>query len=138
MKAQLVHVDAMRFRARADGGHEILFDGGDAASRNGPSPMQGVLLAAMACTASDVVMVLRKERVPFTSLQIDAEAERAKDPPRVFTKIRLHYRVRGDGIRDSAVKRAIDLSSERYCSVGVMLRRGGVEFVNTHEILPME
>lgn len=138
MKAYLVHVDATRFRAKAHGGHEILFDGGDAESRSGPSPMQGVLLAAMACTASDVVMILRKERVPFTSLEIDAEAERAKDSPRVFTKIRLHYRVRGSGISEKSVKRAIDLSSEKYCSVGVMLRRGGVEFVNTHEILPME
>jgi len=138
MKAHLVHVDGMRFRAEADGGHEILFDGGEAESRRGPSPMQGVLLAAMACTASDVVLILRKERVPFTSLEIDADAERAKDPPRVFTKIRLHYRVGGTGIAEGAVKRAIDLSSEKYCSVGLMLRRGGVEFVNTHEILPME
>jgi len=138
MKAQLVHVDAMRFRAKADGSQEILFDAGDPESRRGPSPMQGVLLAAMACTASDVVDILRKERVPFTSLEIDAEAERSTEHPKVFTKIRLHYRVRGKGIKETAVKRAIDLSSERYCSVGVMLRRGGVAFVNTHEILPME
>jgi putative redox protein len=137
MKAHLVHVDGMRFRAEAEKGHEILFDGGEAESRRGPSPMQGVLLAAMACTASDVVLILRKERVPFTSLEIDADAERAKDPPRVFTKIRLHYRVRGTGIAEAAVKRAIDLSSAKYCTVGLMLRRGGVEFVNTHEILPM-
>jgi len=138
MKAHLVHEDAMRFRAAADEGHEILFDGGDANSRRGPSPMQSILLAAMACTASDVVLILRKERVPFTSLEIEAKAERARDPPRVFTKIRLHYRVRGTGVPEAAVTRAIDLSSEKYCSVGVMLRRGGVEFVNTHEILPME
>ncbi|HYU05577.1 MAG TPA: OsmC family protein [Thermoplasmata archaeon] len=136
MKAHLEHDDGMRFRASADGGPEILFDAGDAATRRGPSPMQGALLAAMACTASDVVEILRKERVAFTSLEIEAEAERAKNPPRAFTKIHLHYRVRGDGIRESAVTRAIDLSSEKYCSVGVMLRRGGVEFVNTHEILP--
>ena len=136
MKAHLEHDEGMRFRGIADGGAEILFDAGDAATRRGPSPMQGALLAAMACTASDVVEILRKERVAFTSLEIEAEAKRAKDPPRVFTKIHLHYRIRGDGIRESAVTRAIDLSSEKYCSVGVMLRRGGVEFVNTHEILP--
>jgi len=84
------------------------------------------------------VSILRKERVPFRGLDIEAEAERAKDVPRVFTKIHFHYRVRGDNIQEAAVKRAIDLSSEKYCSVGIMLRRGGVEFVNTHEILPME
>jgi len=135
-KAHLEHEDDMRFRASADGGAEIRFDAGEAATRRGPSPMQGALLSAMACTASDVVDILRKERVAFTSLEIEADAERAKDPPRVFTKIHLHYRIRGNGIRESAVARAIELSSEKYCSVGVMLRRGGVEFVNTHEILP--
>ena len=138
MKAHLVHVEGMRFRAKTDDGHEILFDGGEAESRGGPSPVQATLLATMACTASDVVSILRKERVPFRALDIEAEAERAKDVPRVFTKIHFHYRVRGDNIQEAAVKRAIDLSSEKYCSVGIMLRRGGVEFVNTHEILPME
>jgi len=128
----------MRFRAQANGTPEILFDAGEPASRRGPSPMQATLLATMACTASDVVLILRKERVPFTALEIEADAERAKEDPRVFTKIRLHYRVRGTNVKESAVKRAIDLSSEKYCSVGIMLRRAGVEFVNTHEILPME
>jgi putative redox protein len=92
----------------------------------------------MACTAADVVLILRKQRVPFTSLEIEADAERAAENPKVFTKIRMHYKIRGSGVSDSAVKRAIDLSSEKYCTVGIMLRRGGVEFVNTHEILPME
>ncbi|HKW43408.1 MAG TPA: OsmC family protein [Thermoplasmata archaeon] len=138
MKAHLVHVEEMRFRARTDDAAEILFDAGDKATRQGPSPMQATLLATMACTASDVVGVLRKERVAFTSLEIDADAERATKHPKVFTKIHMHYRVRGSGIKETAVKRAIDLSSEKYCSVGIMLRRGGVEFVNTHEILPME
>jgi putative redox protein len=138
MKAHLVHVDAMRFRAKADETPEVLFDAGDRETRTGPSPVQGTLLAAMACTAADVVLILRKQRVPFTSLEIDADAERAEKDPKVFTKIRLHYKVRGDGVKGSAVKRAIDLSLEKYCTVGVMLRRAGVEFVNTQEILPPE
>ena len=138
MKAHLVHVDAVRFRAKAEEAPEVLFDAGDQETRQGPSPVQGALLSAMACTAADVVLILRKQRVPFTSLEIEADAERAKENPKVFTKIRLHYKIRGKGISDSAVKRAIDFSSEKYCTVGIMLRRGGVEFVNTHEILPME
>jgi putative redox protein len=138
MKAHLVHVDEMRFRAQADDGPDVLFDAGDMGTRRGPSPMQTALLATMACTASDVVLILKKERVPFTALEIDATAERAKEHPKVFTKIHLHYRVRGNGIKESSVTRAINLSSEKYCSVGIMLRRAGVEFVNTHEILPME
>ncbi len=138
MKAHLVHVEEMRFRVQAEGAPEVLLDAGDRGSRRGPSPMQATLLATMACTASDVVSILRKERVPFSALEIEAEAERAESVPRVFTKIRLHYRVRGNSIRESAVQRAIDLSSEKYCSVGIMLRRAGVEFVNTYEILPRE
>jgi len=138
MKAHLVHVDGLRFRAKAEEAPEVLFDAGDLETRQGPSPVQGALLSAMACTAADVVLILRKQRVPFTSLEIEADAERAKENPKVFTKIRLHYRIHGKGIPDSTVKRAIDLSSEKYCTVGIMLRRGGVEFVNTHEILPME
>jgi putative redox protein len=138
VKARLVHVDALRFQASADESPQVLFDAGDGESRKGPSPVQGVLLSAMACTAADVVLILQKQRVPFTSLEIEADAERAKDNPKVFTKIHMHYKIRGNGIQESAVKRAIELSSEKYCTVEIMLRRGGVEFVNTHEILPME
>jgi putative redox protein len=134
----LVHVDALRFRASADTAPEVVFDAGDSANRTGPSPVQGALLSAMACTAADVVLILRKQRVDFTSLEIEADAERAQEDPKVFTKVRMHYRVRGRGVEDAAVKRAIDLSSEKYCTVGIMLRRGGVEFVNTYEILPTE
>ena len=138
MKAHLALVDELRSRARADDAPEIQFDAGPPERRSAPSPMQGVLLAAMACTASDVVEILRKQRVAFESFEIDAEAQRAADHPKVFTKIHLHFRIRGRGIPDAAVKRAIDLSTEKYCSVGIMLRRAGVQFVNTHEILPME
>lgn len=138
MKAHLVHIEEMRFRAKVDDTPEVLFDAGGPETRQGPSPMQGVLAAAMACTAVDVVSILRKKRVPFTSLEIEAEAERAKEHPRVFTTIKMKYRVRGNGIDDADVARAIELSSEKYCSVEAMLRRGGVAFVNTHEIVPME
>src|SRR5438876_557826 len=98
MKAHLVHVDALRFRAKAEEAPEVLFDAGDLETRQGPSPVQGALLSAMACTAADVVLILRKQRVPFTSLEIEADAERATENPKVFTKIRLHYRIRGKGI----------------------------------------
>src|SRR3989475_12521419 len=138
MQAHLLHLEGILFFFKQKTAYEILFDGGEAESRRGPSPVQATLLATMACTASDVVSILRKERVPFRALEIEAEAERAKDIPKVFTKIRLHYRVRGDNIQEAAIKRAIDLSSEKYCTVGIMLRRAGVEFGNTHEILPME
>jgi putative redox protein len=99
--------------------------------------MQATLLAAMGCTASDIVWILNKQRVPFARLEIDGEAERSKEHPKVLTKIHMHYRIYGNGIKESAVRRAIDLSTEKYCSVGIMLRRGGVAWENTWEILPV-
>ena len=115
----------------------MVMDGGDdSEDRKAPTPFQASLLAAMGCTASDIVWILNKQRVPFTRIEIDANAERAKEEPKVLTKVHLHYRIYGNGIRESAVKRAIHLSTEKYCSVGVMLRRGGVAWENTWEILP--
>jgi len=137
MKAHLSQVEGMKFRVQAEGTPAIVLH---AAQKGepvaGPSPMQTALLAVMGCTASDIVWILQKQRVPFTSLEIDADAERAKEEPKVFTKVHLHYRVFGDGVKESAVKKAIELSTEKYCSVGVMLRRGGVAWQNTWEILP--
>src|SRR2546427_1228698 len=138
MKAHLVHVDALRFRAKAEEAPEVLFDAGDRGTRQGPSPVQGALLSVMACTAADVVLILQKQRVPFTSLEIEADADRATENPTVFTKIRLHYKIRGKDVPDSAVARAIDLSSEQYCTVGSRLRGSGAGVVTRYEILPIE
>ncbi len=137
MKGHLSQVRGMTFEAQTEGTPAIVLDAEQKqAPIAGPSPMQATLLAVMGCTASDVVWILNKQRVPFTKLEIDGEAERAKEDPKVFTKIHLHYKVHGEGLKESAVKRAIDLSSEKYCSVGIMLRRGGVAWENTWEIVP--
>lgn len=137
MKAHLSQIQGSKFRAQAEDGPAIILHSPDEGEiRDGPSPMQTALLAAMGCTAGDIVSILEKERAKVTGLEIDAEAERATKPPRVFTKVHLHYKIHGDGIRKDAVERAIELSTERYCSVGIMLRRGGVEWLNTYEILP--
>ena len=137
MKADLFQIRGMTFRAQVERAPAIVLD---AEQREepvaGPSPMQATLLAVMGCTASDIVWILNKQRVPFTKLEIHGDADRAKEDPKVFTKVHLHYRVFGDGLKESAVRRAIELSSERYCSVGIMLRRGGVAWENTWEILP--
>jgi putative redox protein len=127
----------MTFRANVEGTPSITFDASQKEDPiAGPSPMQAAFLAAMGCTASDVVWILNKQRVAFTKLEIEGEAERAAEDPKVLTKVHLHYRIWGDGIKESAVKRAIELSTEKYCSVGIMLRRSGVAWENTWEILP--
>ncbi len=137
MKAHLTQVQGMKFRAEVEGTPSIVMDAEQKEEPiAGPSPMQTVLLAVMGCTASDIVWILNKQRVPFTKLEIEGDADRAITDPKVFTKIHLHYKVYGVGVKESALKRAIDLSSEKYCSVGIMLRRGGVAWENTWEILP--
>jgi putative redox protein len=137
MKAHLAQIQGMKFQAQVEGAPAIVLDAEQKEPPiAGPSPMQSALLAVMGCTASDIVWILNKQRVRFTKLEIEGDAERAKEDPRVFTKIHLHYKVYGDAIKESALKRAIDLSTEKYCSVGIMMRRGGVAFENTWEILP--
>jgi len=137
MKAHLTQLQGMKFRTQVEGTPAIVLDADQKDELiAGPSPMQATLLAVMGCTASDIVWILNKQRVPFTKLEIEAEAERAKEDPKVFTKIHLHYKVYGDRIKATAMKRAVDLSTEKYCSVGIMLRRGGVAWENSWEILP--
>jgi putative redox protein len=137
MNAHLSQIGDMKFQAQVEGSPAILIHAPERGERpEGPSPMQTALMAAMACTASDIAWILRKEHVPTTGLEIDADADRAAEDPKVLTRIHLHYRLYGDAIREAAVKRAIALSTEKYCSVGVMLRRGGVAWENTWEILP--
>jgi len=137
MKASLTHLGSMKFEGRAEGAPPIVLHAPPkGTAKEGPSPVQAALLAAMACTASDVVWILQKERAPLASLEVSADAERAAEEPRVFTKMHFHFRVRGDGVRESDVKRAIDLSMAKYCSVGILFARGGVAWTNTFEILP--
>ncbi|MGQ0798193.1 MAG: OsmC family protein, partial [Methanobacteriota archaeon] len=132
MKAHLRRVGPMKFQAQAEGAPAILLHSPPMGEpKDAPSPVQAVLLAAMGCTAADVESILTKERQDVRSIEIEAEAERSEEPPKVFTSIRLHYVVRGAG-----VKRAIDLSTETYCSVGAMLRRGGVAWSTSYEIRP--
>src|SRR5512136_822126 len=136
MKAHLTQIQGMKFQVQVEGTPAIILDAEQKEQPiAGPSPMQATLLAAVGCTASDVVWILNKQRAPLTKLEIEAEAQRALEDPKVFTMIHLHYKVYGDGIKESAVRRAIELSSEKYCSVGIMLRRGGVAWENTWEIL---
>src|SRR5690348_14655718 len=106
-------------RQRTRGGR-----GRGAGGRNlGPRPMELVLAGAAACTAFDVVWILRKARQPVTDCTVEADAERAKDEPQVFTRIHLVYRVSGKGLKRAQVERAVKLSKEKYCSATIMLAK---------------
>jgi putative redox protein len=105
------------FNGISDSGHGILVDGDKAA---GNSPIELVLIGLCGCTGYDVVSILQKKREPFTSLEVRAEAERAPNPPSVYTKIKLIYRV-GGRVSHKSVEDAVRLSKEKYCSVSAML-----------------
>jgi putative redox protein len=92
----------------------IRIDGDNA---TGPGPMVTLLLAAASCTGSDVVVILRKMQVPFTTLSIEVSGSRREAEPRRYTAIHFDYRVGGAGVDPAKVRRAIDLSLEKYCSV---------------------
>ena len=118
MKARIKLVDGTAFVAESDSGHGIVLDGSpDIGGRNlGARPMELVLMGTGACTAIDVVHILRKARQPITDCVVELEADRADKDPKVFTRIHLHYVVTGKGLSQPQVERAIKLSKEKYCS----------------------
>jgi putative redox protein len=117
--ARATWIEKQRFDGIADSGHAIVVDGDHTA---GNSPMELVLIGLCGCTGYDVVSILQKKREPLTSLEVRAEAERATDPPKVYTQIKLHYRV-GGKVSRKAVEDAVRLSKEKYCSVSAMLEK---------------
>lgn len=118
-EARAVWKQNQEFEAAATSGHAIMVDGDKKA---GNSPMELVLIGLCGCTGYDVVSILAKKREAFTSLEVRVEAERAPNPPTVYTKIQLVYRV-GGKVSHKAVEDAVRLSEEKYCSVAAMLNK---------------
>ena len=121
VEASVQWTDNERFVGAASSGHSLVIDS-DRKRNTAPGPMELVLIGLCACTATDVVSILRKKREPFTALTVRAEAERAPSPPSVYTSIRLVYRVQG-GVSKKAMEDAVRLSEEKYCSVSAMLQK---------------
>ena len=123
MKARIKWVEGVSFVAESGSGHAVVVDGApEAGGRDlGLRPMELVLAGAAACTAFDVVWILRKARQPIADCVVEAEAERAAAEPKVFTSIALRYRVAGRGLDPRQVERAVKLSKEKYCSATIML-----------------
>src|SRR5256712_8388236 len=126
-------IGEQKFMATSPSGHAITLDS-DRASNNAPGPMELVLLALGACTATDVVTILEKKRQKLESLEVICSGERAAEPPTVWTKLEILYRLRGQ-LDDAAVKLAIQLSEDKYCSVAAMLRKTAA-LTWRYEILP--
>jgi putative redox protein len=125
VKARIKWIEGVSFAAETGSGHAVIIDGApEAGGRNlGPRPMEMVLAGTAACTAFDVVWILKKARQPVTDCVVDAEADRADEDPKVFTRIHLIYRVTGRGLKREAVEKAVKLSKEKYCSATIMLAK---------------
>src|SRR5471032_1551141 len=123
MKARIKLLEGITFVAESGSGHGVVIDAApDIGGKNlGARPMELVLMGTGACTAIDVVHILRKARQPITDCVVELEADRADKDPKVFTRIHLHYVVTGKGLSQPQVERAIKLSKEKYCSATKML-----------------
>lgn len=125
MKTRVKWIEDLCLFAESGSGHGMILDGApEVGGRNaGTRPMELLLIGLGGCTAMDVVTILRKQRQAVTDCVIEIEGERALDPPKIYTKIHVHYIVTGKNLNEKHVKRAIDLSVEGYCSVQAMLEK---------------
>lgn len=136
MKARVVWVEKSKFLGESGSGHTVLMDGpAEGGGENlGIRPMETLLVGMGGCTAYDVVHILKKGRHDIQDCELQLEAERAETDPKVFTKIHIHYVVKGKGLSETVVKRAIDLSAEKYCSASIMLGKSA-EITHDFEII---
>jgi putative redox protein len=131
--ASVKWIGEQKFLATSPSGHALAIDS-DRESNKAPGPMELVLMALGTCTATDIVIILEKKRQKLQSLEVLCSGERAAEPPTVWTKLEILYRFRG-ALDENAVKHAIALSEEKYCSVACMLKKTA-EISWRYEILP--
>ena len=126
----------VRFEARADSGHTVVIDGpAEAGGENaGFRPMELMLLGMAGCMSLDVVLILKRMRKTVTSYRVQVTAERAEDPPRVYTEARLEHVIGGPGLDAASVHRAIELAETTYCSGTAMFAKTA-KVTNTFRLL---
>jgi len=125
MKARIQLVEGMTFVAESGSGHAVVVDGApDIGGRDlGPRPMELLLMGTGACSAIDVVHILRKARQAVTGCTVELEADRASEDPKVFTRIHFRFVVTGRSLSAPQVERAVALSKDKYCSATAMLAK---------------
>jgi putative redox protein len=131
--ARVQWIGKQQFVAVGPSGHAVSMDS-DRSSNTAPGAMELLLLALGACTATDVVIILEKKRQKLQSLEVICSGERSADPPQVWTKLNILFRLRGQ-LEESGVKQAIQLSEEKYCSVSATLKKTA-DLTWNYEILP--
>lgn len=138
MKARIKWVDGVSFAGESETGHTVVMDGpAEEGGKNlGPRPMEMLLLGMGGCTAFDVVFILKRARQDVEDCILELDAERAAEPPKVFTRIHAHFIIKGRGLAEKQVKRAVELSAEKYCSASIMLGKTA-EITHDYEIIEL-
>jgi putative redox protein len=139
MKARVKWHENAVFIAESGSGHAVVVDGpAEIGGRNlGVRPMELMLMSVGSCSAVDIVQILKKARQPVSACEVDVAGERAETDPKVFTKIHLHFTVSGRGLSENHVKRAVQLSAEKYCSASIMLQKAA-EVTHSHTLVELE
>ncbi len=139
MRATIKWADNVMFIGQSGSGHSIVIDGPPKAGGNnaGIRPMELMLMGLGACTSFDVVTILRKSRQNIIDCHAELEAERADEVPQVFTRIHVHFIVSGNNLSLKLVKRAIELSAEKYCSASIMMSKTA-DITHDFEIIEVE
>ena len=133
MQARVKWLDNLTFTGTSGSDHGVVMDG-DRENGYGPSPMEMLLLGVAGCSSIDVVHILQKGRENVQDVETDITAERAETDPKVFTKIHLHFKVRGENLNEAKIERAVHLSAEKYCSASIMLSKAA-ELTHSWELL---
>jgi len=136
MKAFVEWQGKVQFEAKSGTGHSVTLDGPEESGgvNAGARPMELILMGLGGCASYDVVSILQKSRQKISSCVTEISAERADAIPAVFTSIHLKFVVSGESLKESQVKRAVELSAEKYCSASIMLGNAGVEMSHSYEI----
>lgn len=137
MQVTIKWIDKVAFVGQSGSGHSVIMDGvADHGGRNlGIRPMEMLLLGLGGCASVDIISILKKGRQPLAECVAEIQAQRSDQIPAVFTHIHIHFKVTGEGLKESLVARAVHLSAEKYCSASIMLTQGGVEISHDYEVI---
>ncbi len=126
MDVKLNYVDGMEFLARTPSGHQLTLDAAPkyGGRDKGPRPSELLLVGLGGCSAMDVISILKKKKLDVTGFEINVKGLRAEEHPKRFTEIELEYVVKGKNIPEEAVRKAVELSMNKYCSVKATLEEG--------------
>ncbi len=139
MKARVKWIEDLMFLGESGSGHTVVMDGPKEIGGHdtGIRPMELLLLGMGGCTSFDMVQIMKKARQDIRDCVVEIDSERSDEIPKIFTKIHVHYTVTGKNLKETQVKRAVELSTEKYCSASIMLGKTA-EITHDYEIINVD